>query len=628
MPGTPQVNVSEATGSPPLPSNEIAYRAAIIAPAYTGTLEPRARYRVASVATDHTAGPLVRHSQHLFARTKRVNITVRCVATNPGVYDAIDVTAKTGTCVPTVDASVVPRDAYEAYWVIVEGGEVATDGITYRESDDGGRHLSGLKRLGTSTVLQFATQGIRVNLDPPLAPLLAFVNEIVDETEDHFALVGSVHGSADAGPYTIAATATTQDEAIARFNQVIAAAKLHVVKVSGAPAIHGAADTDAQTALNAIDVPTTGQSLITAALAFKMAFFGDGSTVNSGHTLRTASTIHGATDVTNVPVEDNAARGTLIAGDIILASTEAPFPSADELADAFSALVESDLIPGCIVLPWRVTPAYAGVIRNGLDSLAAVGKPCWVAIQARKRDDNTETFEQHRTNVETEWRAVDTDSRMYLCIGDYLCGFTNGAVDRTYLAGFTTQAVRKALDVLYYETTWKPLDGSLRDVAMTDANGVLIGHDEPQNVETKAQVMTRTPAALLGRPQVLSVDYVLSADDERIKELRARRITDELHRYCSAWAWGKIGTLAAVENIANGFGTLKEEARALFQREFAAIIQANMAEAISDTDAPDLVEIDPIVAVSGANVTIAPTVNYTPIGAVERVDITLAVRTQ
>jgi hypothetical protein len=53
-----------------------------------------------------------------------------------------------------------------------------------------------------------------------------------------------------------------------------------------------------------------------------------------------------------------------------------------------------------------------------------------------------------------------------------------------------------------------------------------------------------------------------------------------------------------------------------------------MAEAISDTDKPDLVEIDPIVGVSGANITLEVAVNYQPIGAVERIDITLAVRTQ
>jgi hypothetical protein len=49
--------------------------------------------------------------------------------------------------------------------------------------------------------------------------------------------------------------------------------------------------------------------------------------------------------------------------------------------------------------------------------------------------------------------------------------------------------------------------------------------------------------------------------------------------------------------------------------------------AISDTDLPDLVVINPIVTLAGAIVTLAVTVNYTIIGAVGRIDTTLSVRT-
>jgi hypothetical protein len=79
--------------------------------------------------------------------------------------------------------------------------------------------------------------------------------------------------------------------------------------------------------------------LVTAGLAFKAAFFGDGSTVNSGHTLQTASSIHGAVDSTNVLVEDDASRGVIVAGDSFTAETSAPRWSVAELSTALDEVL-------------------------------------------------------------------------------------------------------------------------------------------------------------------------------------------------------------------------------------------------------------------------------------------------
>lgn len=623
MAGTPQVNVTEATGVSPLPDSEIPSRVAVIAPAYAGTLEPRAMRRCSEVESTYTVGPLHRAASHLIGRTRIPNIAVRCAATNPGTYNAIDNSAKTGTCVPAVDSSTVPRGEYEGYWLIKDGGTIGTSGITYYEADDNGRlGLSGLKKLGTSTYFELATQGIKINLDPPLATLLTYVNELVDEFEDHIGEGATIHGTADTGPYTIGATAATQAAAITRFNQMLTAAKLHVVKT--ASSIHGAADTTAQTALNAIVTPTTGQTLITAALAFATAFFGDGATLNSGHTLRTASSIHGAQDTTNVIVSDDPVRGTFVAGDIIRATTEAPYPSTSELAAAFTALAASDLTPGMILLPWRVTAAYASTIITGLNNLEAAGKPCGCIIQSRK--PSSETDQEHRDTVETEWDGVN-DSRLYLIVGEYLCTFTDGEVTRQYLTNYATQVARRTVEREYFDTTWKPADGSLEDVSMTDANGVLVGHEEPQDVETRVQVMYRVPSPRLGRPHVLSVDKVLAGPSERVKEFRVRRITDELNRIVREWAWSKIGVLAKVDVINSTSGTLAEETRVAFQRECAALIEQQMSAAISDVNESDLVAIDPNVTLDGSTVYLDVTVNYTPVMAVGRIDIELSVRT-
>jgi hypothetical protein len=267
-------------------------------------------------------GPLVEAACDSLTNENRAAIIMRTAATGTAAtYVSIDDSGLTDTLAPVVvgDTGTLPEDDLEPGVEFVAGGTIDIDtasDITYRYRTGGAlsASLSGIQSLGTATSITLPYGGGKYLLEPPLAPLLAFVNELVDEFEDHIVLTaGSVHGLADGGPYTIGATAVTQAAAITRFNQMLVAAKLHVMVIAGS--VHGAADNTALTALNAIVTPTTGQMLITAALAFNTAFFGDGSTVNSGHTLRTASSVHGAMDETNVIVSDEPSRGVIVAGD-------------------------------------------------------------------------------------------------------------------------------------------------------------------------------------------------------------------------------------------------------------------------------------------------------------------------
>lgn len=631
---TPQVGIEEATGIPPLPSTDIISRVAILAVANDGTLDTKPLDTLAGISDEYDKGVLVRHSKHIFARTKKAFLAQRCEATNVGSYGTLDDSAFTGTALPVVVSATVPTDEAELYIKIVEGGTFGTTGIKYRRSDSYGREGDSsmpLRALGTATRIEFDAVNAAIEFDPPLAAVLTYVNELVDDAIDHFAEGATIHGAADAGPYTISGTAASQSAAITRLVEAIAAAKLHVVKISSS--IHGAADNTVLAALNAITTPTTGQTLITTAIAFETAFFGDGLAVNSGHTMRTASSIHGSVDATNVIAAATPSRGTAVAGDIVRVNTVAPSPTSGEVATAFTTLADSDYTPALVLLPGRTPANYRATISQGLDNMKDQGKPCLCYVQARKRTDGDATLADYRDNVEAEWIAEGLDNRIKVVFGDYRWDFTDGANVRRRLIGSATHLMVREINTEYFRTIWDVSRGQIEDAYPLNESGVFDGWSEPQGRETQLQAFYRVPNAELGRPLVASVDYSLAdLDQDRTTTGRERRVTDELARIVGRWAWNQVGALSAVTRIPNTTtGTLKASVRASYERSLAAIIQQRMGGtapncAISDTDLPDLVSINPTVTLVGANVYLAVTVNYTIIGANERVDTVLSVR--
>ena len=110
----------------------------------------------------------------------------------------------------------------------------------------------------------------------------------------HAAGTGTYHGTADGATYTIAIP-TTAATLYSSCTSLRTSALTHVVKVSGSPAIHGAADVAAQGALSALITPTTLDEAKLFIETIARVLFG-----STGHTTRTAPTVHGAADATNV----------------------------------------------------------------------------------------------------------------------------------------------------------------------------------------------------------------------------------------------------------------------------------------------------------------------------------------
>ncbi len=623
---TPSVSIQEASGVPPLPDAGIRSRVAMIAPSTAGTDAAKPIYSLADLA-EFGQGVLKRHGSHLFAETKTPFLAIRCGATNPGTYDTIDNSAVNGTAIPATVAAFVPTDEAELYIKIVTGGTLGVSGIEYRRSDSYGREGDSempLRALGTATSITFADVNAKIEFDPPLAALLTYVNELVDDAEAHFAEGVTIHGAADAGPYTISATAASQAAAIVRFNEALAAAKLHVVKTSSS--IHGAADNTALAALNAITTPTTGQTLLTAAIAFEAAFFGDGATVNSGHTQRTASSVHGSQDGTNT-IASEADRGELLTGDIIRCGTNAPTPNTSDLTAAIGKLADSSSTPAILLLPGRTSDSLMLTLKAGLDTLRDIGKPVVALVQARQA--SSETYQQHVDNVETEWLARGFDNRISVVCGDYLATFNDGSKLRQRAAGIATHTAVRHVKTEFFRAIW--YTDQLDKVSILDAAGAVIGWDE-QNTPAKprkVQVFYRVPRG--NRPFAPTFDFTLfDPDNDRTTTVRERRVTDDLSRVVREWSFDQVAALAATTRIPNtNTGRLKESVRRSFQQSLAALIATQLGGtvpdcAIVDTDLPDLVAIDPIVSISGAIVSLSVVINYQIIEAVGRIKTTLS----
>lgn len=352
-------------------------------------------------------GPLAEAACYALANEDRRVIVIGTEATGtPGAYVSIDDSDFADDDAPEVegDASALPEDDLEPGVEFVTGGTVGTAGITYKYRTGGALSagLSGTIALGTDTSIELPFGAGTYKLQPPTTALLAFVNEIIDETEDHFAETSSsIHGAADAGPYTIAGTAATVAAAITRFGQALTAAIAHVQKTSSS--IHGASDATALAALQAIATPTDGQTLLTAAIAYEAAFFGDGSTANSGHTLRTLSSIHGAADAVNVITEDTPSRGVITAGDSFTAITSAPRWSIAELGaalDVAKTLPTSKEFSHVLIVGPVLTGVEADAIASKIEALRDRQRNRRASTQFRLRNSG-ESLSAYATAYET-----------------------------------------------------------------------------------------------------------------------------------------------------------------------------------------------------------------------------------
>lgn len=321
-------------------------------------------------------------------------------ASTPGSYGTLTESWASATPpVAEVDTVVLPDDDFDASILWTGGGTVGTAGPKYRISLDNGLHYFAEQALGVATSLTLPNGGGKVNLLPDEAATVAYLNDLVTKFQAHAVYTtGGVHGAADpAAPYTIG-TATDFASGYTVFGQLKTSALTHVGTVG---TTHGAADATATAAITAIAVPSTPHGLVTALLAFAAAFFGSG-TLDSGHTRRTAGTVHGAEDTVNQPTVAAASSGVITAGDTISFSTNAPTPDATEILTALQSLRTYTGEFGTIVLAAPIQPSYVSTIRDELVELWKRNKfPKVVAFFRRP------TIGESTTSYRTALEALD-----------------------------------------------------------------------------------------------------------------------------------------------------------------------------------------------------------------------------
>jgi hypothetical protein len=729
----PEVRTTIANGTPAILPDDIATTCAVIGYSSSGVLTTKVFSKRSLAIAEFVEGPLVRGGAHCIDEAERAIIFQRCEASNPGEYDTIDNSEFTGTVVPAVVASLVPRNECELYVEIIESGVPGTTGITYKKSTENGRiALSGLLRLGTATRITFGDTNCGIELDPPaaqVAALIALATELLADRPLHYA-DAVAHNSADATAAALITLGvpTTGVEAIAVINQIrlgdishygnqvahdsrdlanaitlpaattlqgalalsimlkakanahnaatypaAAASLLALTASSVAVQVYGAADlialgvtqlnnypsyitfttdaagtpadappdatitgTNADTGLADTDVVTVSQiaGIATAAKRFLATgitiTYGVGDGPGAMISIGTSAAAHNSADVSNDITATDPTPGTVIAGDIIRCQTFAPSPSTTELAAAFNTLALSAYTPGFVLLPGRTPASYTATITAGLDVMKENGKPVRCMAQARKSETG-ETIGDFRSAIETETIAVE-DTRIHWVSTDTLCTISEGSgliVPSERFTGFAINLAAYRIVLPFWETTWQVAKGKLPGVRLVDNDGVVVGWDEPKQIDTRLQLLYQVPNALLGRPTVAAPDYTLAGTDERLKTMQAGLVEDEIIRVVEAYHWEQVGITQKIRVTSPGVGVFNDETlRQSLQRSAAARLQARggLQASVTDLDAADLVFLNPQVAIVQGVIHLEFVVKWTPAYPVGRVTTTIAVR--
>lgn len=108
-----------------------------------------------------TLGQIIEQKQPDGSATKRPAALYKLPSATAGSYGTINVTGVTGTSVITTHTATTPLGTYEAKIRVIAGGTIATAGITFVWSLDGGRTESPIVALGTATTYAIPNSGVQ-----------------------------------------------------------------------------------------------------------------------------------------------------------------------------------------------------------------------------------------------------------------------------------------------------------------------------------------------------------------------------------------------------------------------------------------------------------------------------------
>jgi hypothetical protein len=157
----PSVIITELDGALGVLPPSAGRLLAVVGPASAGPIAVPATFaRVRDLVATFEGGPAVEGAAHYINAYGRPVLFVRCDTSLDGAVTAVVETNEgTSTSTVTIGSMPKPNDDYELMLLIEHPGTVATAGITYRLSYDGGRSLGPTTALGTANSIDVPGAG-------------------------------------------------------------------------------------------------------------------------------------------------------------------------------------------------------------------------------------------------------------------------------------------------------------------------------------------------------------------------------------------------------------------------------------------------------------------------------------
>lgn len=146
---------------------------AIIAACSGGTLSQPTTYTKTDVcSSDNGFGPLPEFAAYMMPNSGKPIVGVKSAATTVGAYGTIT-NANKGTATPAATSATHPFDDFDVAIFFLTDGVLATEGITYQWSLDGGVTRSAILALGTALIITIPNTGLSFTLGTSTQTVLA-----------------------------------------------------------------------------------------------------------------------------------------------------------------------------------------------------------------------------------------------------------------------------------------------------------------------------------------------------------------------------------------------------------------------------------------------------------------------
>lgn len=357
--------------------------------------------------------------------------------------------------------------------------------------------------------------------------------------------------------------------------------------------------------------------------------------------LGTATTLKMQISSIDTGVQYAFAAGTLVAGDTWSESITTPpiwadadlYTAGSPATGAFGAIATSSSSFGVLVITEPVATADFATLTAGLNYLLLFNKRPVLIVRFRD-PTSAETDAAYVTAFQT-FAAANQDSRINIVVGS---GWLTDA-----FRGF--RYFRSGLPALLARMQWAAVnpgaygeklakspafggDGPLVDFTLIDDNGNPIGqaHDELARGGIDGPMAGGTGGGITfyyQRSQGIAGTYISEApclypSGSTVLTLMDGRVTNGIQRELYAIAWTMIQGTSVVNS-----GVLDPDLQVAMATKMRAAILAKFASEIANPNDPNLVVVNPVVTLSGPNVSLSVNVNDRLFDYVNGIAITL-----